>query len=78
MCALQTKILKATLYKRRGELQSLQTRCAETESSYRELAKDMGMGASEVDANIKKAPALPPSGVVKHAKMNVTSKHYFG
>ena len=59
MRVLQITRLKATLHERREEFQDLQTKCAEKESGYRELATDMGMGASEVDANIKKASALP-------------------
>ena len=59
MHVLQITSLNTTLHERREEFQGLQTAVAEKESSYRELATDMGMDSSEVAANIKKALALP-------------------
>ena len=56
---LQIASLDTKLNERREEFQALQALLAEKKSNYRELATDMGLNESEVEANIKKALVLP-------------------
>ena len=56
---LQIASLDTKLNERREEFQALQALLAEKKSNYRELATDMGMDASKLDANIKEALAFP-------------------
>ena len=56
---LQIASLDTKLNERKEEFQALQALLEEKKSNYRELATDMGLDESEVEANIKKALVLP-------------------
>ena len=56
---LQIARLDTKLKERREEFQRLRALLEESKCNYRELAADMGMGDSEVEANIEKALVLP-------------------